>query len=69
MNTVLIVSFIQTAKANGLTNLWAALPRTHALIRGNQVAQIRRVTDTLALGFDELGNRVRLTADRRVIQD
>jgi hypothetical protein len=68
-NATLIVSFIQTAKANGLSNLWAALPRTHALIRTNQVGQIRKVTDTLAQGFDELGNRVRLTADRRIIQD
>jgi hypothetical protein len=67
-NTALIVHFIQTARLNGLTNLWAALPSSHALIRGNQVAQIRRVTDTLALGFDELGNRVSLTADRRIIQ-
>jgi hypothetical protein len=35
----------------------------------NRVGQIRKVTDAIAFGFDELGNRVRLTPDLRVLQD
>lgn len=65
----LIVDFIQAAQANGITNLWAYLPKTHHLIKTNQVSQIRKVKDCLAMGFDELGNRVRLTTDCQVIQD
>ena len=68
MNTALIIDFIQTARLNGVTNLWAHLPRTHVLIRTNQVAEIRKVKDCLAFGFDELGNRISLTTDRRIIQ-
>ena len=64
-----IVDFVTTAKGNGITNIWACLPRTHKLIVTNQVAQIRRVKDSIAEGWDELGHRVRLTPDLRVIQD
>ena len=65
----LIVDFVQAARLNGITNLWAYLPKDHYLIKTNKVAQIRKVTDCLACGFDELGNRVRLTTDCIVMQD
>ncbi len=65
----LIVDFVQAARLNGITNLWAYLPKDHYLIKTNKVAQIRKVTDYLACGFDELGNRVRLTTDCIVMQD
>jgi hypothetical protein len=65
----LIEDFIKTAQLNGLRNLWAFVPRTHKLVKTNQVAQIRKLKDCLACGYDELGNRVRLTTDCRVIQD
>lgn len=67
-NNCLIVDFIQSAKDNGLINLWAYLPRDHQLIKSNKVAQIRKVNDVLAFGFDELGNRVVLTKDCKVVQ-
>jgi hypothetical protein len=65
----LIVDFVEAARLNGITNLWAYLPKSHYLIKTNKAAQIRKVTDCLACGFDELGNRVRLTPDARVLQD
>ena len=65
----LIVDFVQAASLNGITNLWAYLPRDHYLIKTNKVSQIRKVSDCLACGFDELGNRVRLTTDCTVLQD
>jgi hypothetical protein len=64
-----IVDFIATAQTNGITNLWACLPKKHNLIWNNRIGQIRKVTDAIAFGFDELGNRVRLTPDLRVLQD
>jgi hypothetical protein len=64
-----IVDFVATARGNGIGNIWACLPRNHRLITGNVVHQTRRVTDAIAEGWDELGNRVRLTADLRVLQD
>lgn len=64
-----VMSFLNTARSNGLRNLWAALPTSDDLVRTNVVSQIRRATDALALGYDELGNRVRLTPDLRIIQD
>ena len=67
-NACLIVDFIQTAQLNGLSNLSAFLPRNHYLVKSNQVQQIRKVTDCLARGEDELGNIVQLTLDCRVIQ-
>ena len=65
----LIVDFVLTARDNGVRQLWAALPASHALVRTNKVGQIRKVKDALAQGFDELGNRIRLTPDLRVLQD
>jgi hypothetical protein len=65
----LIVDFIQAARLNGITNLWAYLPKDHHLIKTNQVGQIRKVKDCFAFGFDELGNRVRLSTDCTVLQD
>jgi len=64
-----IVDFVTVAKSNGIANIWAALPRSHRLVAGNVVGQIRKVKDVLAEGWDELGNRVFLTADLRVIQN
>jgi hypothetical protein len=64
-----IIDFIATAQTNGITNLWACLPKTHKLVLTNRVGQIRKVNDAIAFGFDELGNRVRLTPDLRVLQD
>jgi hypothetical protein len=63
-----IVDFVLTAKGNGITNIWACLPKTHELVKTNQVGQIRKAKDSLAEGWDELGNRVVLTTDLRVIQ-
>ena len=60
--------FLKTAQANGISYLRVAFPASHPLIKGNKASQIRRVTDAIADGFDELGNRVRLTPDLRVIQ-
>ncbi len=63
-----IEDFIRVAQTNGLHNLWAALPRTHALVRTNQVAQIRLTRTVLASGIDELGNSITLGTDLRVTQ-
>lgn len=68
-SNALIVDFLEAAMLNGIVNLWGYLPSNHYLIKTNKVAQIRKVKDCLAFGFDELGNRVRLTPDCRVIQD
>jgi hypothetical protein len=64
-----IVDFVAVAKSNGIANIWAALPRNHRLVASNAVGQIRRVKDAIAEGWDELGNRIFLTADLRVLQD
>lgn len=64
-----IQDFVQVAQGNGITNLWACLPRSHPWVRGNRVKQIRYATDAIAEGRDELGNRVRLTPALVVIQD
>lgn len=64
-----IVDFVAIAQGNGIANIWAALPRSHRLVAGNVVGQIRKVKDVLAEGWDELGNRISLTADLRVIQN
>jgi hypothetical protein len=66
---MVIADFIATAQTNGICNLWACLPKTHKLVSTNRVGQIRKVTDAIAFGWDELGNRVRLTPDLRVLQD
>ena len=64
-----ILDFVAVAKSNGVANIWAALPRSHRLVVGGVVGQIRKVKDVLAEGWDELGNRIFLTADLRVLQD
>jgi hypothetical protein len=64
-----IVDFVAVAKINGVANIWAALPRNHHLVVGNAVGQIRRVKDVIAEGWDDLGNRIFLTTDLRVLQD
>ena len=64
-----IVDFVFIAQGNGIANIWAALPRNHRLVASNVVGQIRKVKDVLAEGWDELGNRISLTADLRVIQN
>ncbi len=64
-----IADWIVTARANGLRNLWAALPTAHPLMRGPQrPGQIRVVKEHIAQGWDELGNRVVLTPDLAIIQ-
>jgi hypothetical protein len=63
------MDFVATARANGISNISMVLPTGHELIRTNKVAQIRKATDAIAQGWDELGNRVRLTPDLRVLQD
>jgi|DEB3_MinimDraft_2_1074329.scaffolds.fasta_scaffold76498_2 hypothetical protein len=64
-----IVDFILVAQTNGITRIKAFLPRTHSLIMSNKVQQIRTPKDALAEGFDELGNRIWLSLDLRVLQD
>jgi hypothetical protein len=63
------MDFVATARTNGISNISMVLPTSHELIRTNKVAQIRKATDAIAQGWDELGNRVRLTPDLRVLQD
>jgi hypothetical protein len=64
----LIPGFIATARENGLSNLWAALPASDPIIRQNRAAQIRKVKDHLASGVDCLGNVTILTVDGFVKQ-
>ena len=66
---MVMMDFLATAKTNAISHLAACVPSSHAMFRTNQVRQIRVVTDAIAQGFDELGNRVRLTPDLRVLQD
>jgi len=66
---MVMMDFLATAKTNSLNHLAACVPSSHPLFRTNQVRQIRVATDAIAWGFDELGNRVRLTPDLRVLQD
>jgi hypothetical protein len=42
-----IVDFVSTAKGNGITNIWACLPKTHQLVVTNQVGQIRKVKERI----------------------
>jgi hypothetical protein len=65
---MVMIDFINTARTNAITNLHACVPSSDPLFRTNKVRQIRVVTDSLAEGWDELGNRVRLTPDLRVLQ-
>ena len=64
----MVLDFIRTAQVNGITNLSAYLPRNHPLVLSNQVRQIRKLNDVIVQGFDELGNRIVLTTDGRVLQ-
>ncbi len=64
----LICCFLQTAKVNGLRYLDAALPLGHPMMLDKKVRQIRKVTDVLACGIDELGNIVVLGRDGFVKQ-
>jgi hypothetical protein len=66
---MVMMDFLANAKTNGITSFCACVPSSHAMYRTNQVRQIRVVTDAIAWGFDELGNRIRLTPDLRVLQD
>jgi hypothetical protein len=66
---MVMMDFLATAKTNSLTNLAACVPSSHPMFKTNQVRQIRVVTDAIAWGWDELGNRVRLTSDLRVLQE
>lgn len=64
-----IADWIETARRNGLRNLWAALPTTHPMMNGPQrPGQIRVVRDAIAQGWDELGYRIVLTPDLAVLQ-
>jgi hypothetical protein len=66
---MVMMDFLATAKTNSLNNLAACVPSSHPMFKTNQVRQIRVVTDAIAWGWDELGNRVRLTSDLRVLQE
>lgn len=66
---MVMMDFLATAKTNSLTGLAACVPSSHSMFKTNQVRQIRVVTDAIAWGWDELGNRVRLTPDLRVLQE
>jgi hypothetical protein len=63
-----IIDFVKIAQTNGISNITAALPRTHELVISNQVRQIRKIKDVLAVGFDELNNKIVLTVDCKVLQ-
>ena len=65
---MVMMDFMAVAKTNGVQILFACVPSSHTMFRTNQVRQIRVVTDAIAWGFDELGNKIRLTPDLRVLQ-
>ncbi len=56
----LILNFLQVARSNGLQSLSAYLPARHPAL-GSGIKQIRVLKDVLAVGYDELGNRICLT--------
>jgi hypothetical protein len=66
---MVMMDFIAVAKTNGITMWFACIPSNHTLFINKKVRQIRVVTDAIAWGVDELGNRIRLTPDLRVLQD
>ena len=66
---MVMMDFMAVAKTNGVQILFACVPSSHTMFRTNQVRQIRVVTNAIAWGVDELGNRIRLTPDLRVLQD
>ena len=63
------LDWLVAAEANGLQNIRIALPILHPFVKSRRVRQIRTVVDAIAEGWDDLGNRVRLTPDLRVVQD
>jgi hypothetical protein len=65
---MVMMDFMAVAKTNGVQILFACVPASSELFKTNKVRQIRVVTDAIAWGFDELGNRIRLTPDLRVLQ-
>lgn len=66
---MVMMDFMNTAKTNGVTILFACIPSSHQLFINKKVRQIRVATDAIAWGVDELNNRIRLTPDLRVLQD
>jgi hypothetical protein len=65
---MVMMDFMAVAKTNGVQILFACVPASSELFKTNKVRQIRVVTDAIAWGFDELGNKIRLTPDLRVLQ-
>jgi hypothetical protein len=65
---MVMMDFMAVAKTNGVQILFACVPASSELFKTNKVRQIRVVTDAIAWGFDELGNRISLTPDLRVLQ-
>ncbi len=66
--TALVVDFVTIAIRDGECCVWAALPANHRLLKTGKVRQIRKIKNTLAEYVDALGNLIRLTSDRRVVQ-
>jgi hypothetical protein len=64
----IITDFIKAAVENGACDIWAALPVNHPLVANRTTRQIRKIKDVLAVYWDELGNKVCLTTELRVIQ-
>ena len=62
-----IYDFLNTSFANGLQGIAAYLPSNHPYIRNNKVIQIRTL-NTLARGYDELGNEIKLSWNLTITQ-
>ena len=46
-----IVDFMDAARTNGISNLWACLPARHPLMKSkNRPGQIRKIKDSIAEG-------------------
>jgi hypothetical protein len=65
---MVMMDFMAVAKTNGVQILFACVPASSELFKTKKIRQIRVVTDAIAWGFDELGNKIRLTPDLRVLQ-
>ncbi len=63
---IAILDFLTYARANSISGLSAYLPARHPALGG--VKQIRVLKDVLAIGYDELGNRICLTLAGKVVQ-
>ncbi len=63
-----IYDFLNTSFANGLQGIAAYLPSNHPYIRNNKVIQIRTFPSTLARGYDELGNEIKLSWNLTITQ-